>query len=163
MIISLLLSTSIIGAIGNSIAQDLTDNMDTTLKGEYVNYQGQSFTFQHQLWRIQNQSVCANLEKFSPAYNKCTVTASQYFSEICQRLSNSNKTGNNIPQIRSMICAASVSFKPVIAEVSKPKIKSDLEKLEQECNVLIIQASSSDDESVAHKRDKVCAKYNAAQ
>ena len=62
-----------------------------------------------------------------------------------------------------MICAASVSFKPVIAEVSKPKFKSDLEKLEQECNVLIIQASSSDDESVARKRDKVCAKYNAAQ
>lgn len=162
MIISLVLSTSIIGSIGNFIAQDITDSMDTSLKSEYVKYHDQEIVYQHQMWRIPNQSVCSNFEAYSPAFTKCTVVASQYFSETCRALSETNTTSNNIPQIRSMMCAASVNFKPTIAEISSSKAKSGLEKLEQECNLLIMQASFSDETAIEKQRDNVCAKYNAA-
>lgn len=161
MFVPLLFSASIIGSIGNFIAQDITDSMDGSLKGEFVTYHGQEFTYQHLIWRIQNQSVCANWNANSPEFAKCTVAASQYFSETCKALSKTNTTSNNIPQIRSMMCAASVGFKPTIAEISNSKVKSGIEKLEQECNLLIIQASSSEDEAVVKQRDRVCAKYNA--
>ena len=161
MFLSLLLSTSIIGSLGNYIAQDLTDLMDTNLRGEYVVYHEQEIVYQHQLWKIQNQSVCSNFQKYSPEHTKCTVVASQYFSETCHTLSQQNSSQNYLPQIRRMMCAASVNFKPTIAEVSAPKQKSASEKLEQECNRLILEASISDDDSIANKRDKVCAKYNA--
>lgn len=59
------------------------------------------------------------------------------------------------------MCAASVSFQPTIAEVSAPKQKTASEKLEQECNQLILQASLSDDAAIANKRDRVCAKYQS--
>ena len=161
MIIPLIFSTSIIGSLGNFIAQDITDSMDGNLKAEYVTYHGQEFVYQHLMWQIQNPSVCSNLDKYSPEHAKCTVAASQYFSETCKALSKTNTTSNNIPQIRSMMCAASVGFKPTIAEISNSKVKSGIEKLEQECNLLIIQASSSEDEAVVKQRDRECAKYNA--
>ena len=162
MIIPLIFSTSIIGSIGNFIAQDITDSMDSNLKAEYVTYHGQEFVYQHLMWQIQNSSVCSNLDNYSPEHAKCTVVASQYFSEACRALSKATTTSNNTPQIRRMICAASVNFKPTVAEISTPKVKSSVEKLEQECNLLIIQSSSSDDETLAKQRDRVCAKYNAA-
>lgn len=162
MIIPLIFSTSIIGSLGNFIAQDITDSMDGNLKAEYVTYQGQEFVYQHLMWQIQNPSVCSNLDKYSPEHAKCTVAASQYFSETCKALSKATTTSNNIPQIRRMICAASVNFKPIVAEISSPKAKSGIEKLEQECNLLIIQASSSDDDTLVKQRDKVCAKYEAS-
>ena len=137
--------------------------MDGNLRGEYVKYQGQEIVYQHQLWRVQNQSVCSNYQKYSPEHTKCTVVASQYFSETCRTLSQKNSSQNYMPQIRKMMCAASVSFKPTIAEVSAPKQKTASEKLEQECNQLILQASLSEDDAIANKRDRVCAKYKSIE
>ncbi len=161
MFIPLLFSASIIGSIGNFIAQDITDSMDRTLKGEFVTYHGQELTYQHLMWRIQNQSVCVNWNAYSGEYAKCTVAVSQYFSDTCKALSKTNMTSNNIPQIRSMMCAASVGFKPTIVEISNSKVKSGIEKLEQECNLFIIEASSSENDAFVKQRDRVCAKYNA--
>lgn len=159
MILSLVLSASIFGSLHESLYRDMTDSMDTSVNGEYVQFRGQEIMFQHQMWRVNTKSVCSNYQQYSPEHTQCTTAASEYFNESCRYLSNNPSSERFGKQIQSMLCAASVSFQPTIAEISSPKAKNDLEKLESECNQLIFQASNSDDESIATQRDHVCEKF----
>lgn len=159
--LALLLSASLLGSIHDSIYQELTDSMDTSRKAERVQFAGEEILFQHQLWHIDPQSVCANHERYSTAHSQCSAAASRYFSDSCRYLSDHPADDHLAKQVQSMLCQASLTFKPTVAQISAPPPKSRLQKLESQCNQLILQATSTGDAAIAEQRDAVCAQFRA--
>lgn len=62
-------------------------------------------------------------------------------------------------KLKNLYCAASLEFKPVVAEVGRSTVVDDQElQRRQQCSVLRIQAMSSRDARTIQTRDEVCGK-----
>ena len=149
------------GELVNDLAYSVTsthrDMLGVELESKQVNFNGQPVTFQYQLWKLRKPSVCAQLQQNLLEYSKCTRAAQGLFAESCQHLTNNPSDHWKHLKPKNLYCAASVEFKPVVAEVGRSTVVDDQElQRRQQCSVLRIQAMSSRDARAIQMRDEVC-------
>lgn len=143
--------------VSNNITNAYVDASNTAITSQALNYKGTEIQFQHFLWQIKQESVCANLKQQAIPYSKCTQQAKSMFTDLCNQLfsmKNLNQKGRSLSR---MYCNASLSYKPMIATISTPAQKSKQQLKDKECNQLILKAMQDDSPEVAKRRDKACA------
>lgn len=148
------------GELVNDLAYSVTsthrDMLGVELESKQANYNGQPVTFQYQLWRLRNPSVCAQLQHSLLEYSKCTRAARELFTETCQHLTNNPSFHWKHLKLKNLYCAVTVEFKPVVSEVGCSTVVGDQElQRRQQCFVLRIQVMSSRDIRMIHTRGEV--------
>lgn len=146
-------------SVHNKVYASMTESMGTQLKAVVVEYEGSKIPFQHQLWQIRSNSVCANTSQNIAQHSECTMKAGRMFNEICQSLSANPSKDLRYIKSRNMYCNAAVTFKPVVAKLGASKEKSDLSLTKSACNAATIEAMGSHDPRVINQRDKACDHY----
>ena len=141
------LSADISGHYRESVNLDITPIV--------IEYKNEKISFQHQLWRIKDDSVCATYQQNTIRFSSCTIKAKSLFSDICNELSRLKKPNNTKAQYKRMYCNAAVKYKPMVASISSTStIKVNAN--EKACNRLILKAMGSSNKELLAKRDKVC-------
>ncbi|MCU8011360.1 hypothetical protein [Shewanella sp. SM74] len=148
--------------VSNNITNAYVDAANTTVTDQTLTYKGTNIRFQHFLWQVKQESVCANLKQQATAYSKCTLQAKAMFTDLCNQLStmkNINSKGRSLTQ---MYCNASLNYKPIIATISAPAHKKDQQLKEKVCNQLILKTMQDNSPELAKRRDETCAqtKFN---
>lgn len=160
MNISYVIAASWLSALTAPVVDEIAANHNSQVQGKSVIVNGETISFQHHLWRINDKSVCSNHPALTPTYSTCTVKAKQLFHDLCEHLSNNN-TGNKYQaQYKTMYCNAAVSYKPTIISISSDEkgFINEKEKLRLECNELTAEALGSYDKRLIKRRDEACAK-----
>jgi len=150
-------------AASNNIADQYLDSINTTVTTKSLVYNNTTISFQHQLWKIRPNSVCADFEQQATQFSQCTQHAKAMFTELCSQLSsmdNLNQKGRNLS---NMYCNASLSYKPIIAYISEPEQKTEQELKQKECNLMILKAMQDSSEEIIKQRDAACSKVDQGQ
>ncbi len=134
-----------------------TRNLDVT--PVVIEYEGVTVSYQHQLWRVRPQSVCANHRQNIGRFSECTVKASRLFNGLCSELKQSGSDGWRKVNIQNMYCNAAVSFKPIVARVGSAQTLSGLEEARRACNGATVSAMGNSDPRIARERDRACESY----
>ncbi len=142
--------------VSNSITEAYTDSMNTTVTTKSLVYHNTNIRFQHQLWKIRPNSVCANLTQQATQFSKCTQQAKGMFTELCSELSNTENLSNKGHSLSNMYCNASLSYKPMVAYISEPEQKSEQELKQKECNLMILKAMQDSSEEALKQKEKAC-------
>ncbi len=124
-------------------------------------YKEQQITFQHQLWKVREKSVCSTYPNNTQEKSKCQVTAKEFFKEVCNHLNNDKNKSNIQNRMQNMYCNAAASFQPKIIQISEAKTPTEIEKARSECNELILVAMGNNDPQVAGRREEACNKYKS--
>lgn len=155
-------ATTLISAYINYISDNITSsynrkvNLDVT--PVKITYQETAISFQHQIWRIKDKSVCADLVNNSADFSRCTIKAKSLFNEICNSLAKKQAKTVKESKYQRMYCNAAIKYKPFIATISfETKVVNPLEK---QCNQLILKAMGSRDNKLKKERVRVCKLVN---
>lgn len=140
-----------------SFQEAYADHTDLHGRVERIVYQGNEIQFQHQLWKVKQPSVCANLKQNATLYSACSVQAKSMFQDLCSRLSESTKLNSKGQHMNRMYCNAASSYKPMIAQISNPSHKSPQQKKQQKCNLLILEAMQNPKPEIKRQRNAACA------
>ncbi|WP_394229098.1 hypothetical protein [Shewanella colwelliana] len=143
-------------AASNNITDHYMDSMNTTVTTQNLVYHGTTIRFQHQLWKIRSKSVCTDFEQQATQYSKCTQQAKAMFTELCTLLSNMDNLNQKGRKLSNMYCSASLSYKPMIAHISKPKPKTEQELKQKECNLMILKAMQDSSPEVLKQKEVTC-------
>lgn len=141
---------SISGGIQNSYSKNV--NLDVI--PVIIKYKNMNISFQHQLWRIKDKSVCLSFKNTPIEFASCSNKAKSMFSEICTELSKGKKV-DIFSKYQRMYCNAAVNFKPMIASISSGS-STKVTKNEKLCNQLILQSMGNKSKSLAKRRVEVC-------
>lgn len=131
----------------NLVQQQVSDIYGTELKSLVVEYEGEQIPFAFQFWQLQPKSVCRSYEQDARRFSQCTVKAAALFGKLCDQLSRQDDSNAQQPQYRAMYCAASVSYRPMIADIRESKPDA-ARQAERACNQAILAAMDSDDETL---------------
>lgn len=143
--------------VSNGITDAYIDAANTTVIAQTLTYQGTDIRFQHFLWQVKQDSVCANLKQQVTPYSKCTQQAKAMFTDLCDQLTATKNLNHKGRSLSRMYCNASLNYKPMIAIIGKPADKTEQQLKEKECNQLILKAMQDSSPEVTKLRDKVCA------
>ncbi|TVL51908.1 hypothetical protein AYI98_05640 [Shewanella algae] len=163
--------------VSNNITSAYVDAANTTVTTQTLTYQGTDIRFQHFLWQVKQESVCADLKQQATSYSKCTLQAKAMFTDLCNQLSSMKNLTPKGRSLSRMYCNASLNYRPVIAQIGEPTPKTGRSFLfnpktgaagepvrqteqqvkEKECNQLILKAMQDSSPELAKRRDKVCA------
>ena len=144
--------------VTNTVHQNVSDTYGTELVSKTITYQSIDVDFQYQIWKIKPKSVCSQYKQEMTSYSKCTVKAKSLFTALCKDLAKHANKNWKVKKLKNMYCNASVSYDPVIANISDPKKKSSQQKIEKECNVLILKTMGNKHKELVAERDLVCRK-----
>lgn len=148
-----------LNAVQKEVYYSLTENLGTQVTAVVVEYDGTEIPFQHQLWTVRRQSVCATTAGNIALHSECTIKAGKMFQEVCQSLNAKPIRDQKYTNARNMYCNAAINFKPVIAQVAPSTEKSDRSLARSACNAATIAAMGSGDAKAVRERDEVCGKY----
>jgi hypothetical protein len=146
-------------SVSNNVSKIYSDNLNTTITTKVLRYENTEIRFQHQLWRIRNDSVCANLIQDSTQYSKCTQLAKTMFNEVCVKISSNEKLSAK-GSIANMYCNASINYKPIVAQISQPKAKTAQQLADKLCNQLILESMQDSNEDIEKQKEAACTKVN---
>jgi hypothetical protein len=150
------LFAAVLHSTSNVVHDQMQDVMGTEIKAVVVDHKDQRISFQHQLWRLRDASVCADKKDRVGEFSNCTLAAKEFFADACRYLQQNRVVGWRYEKTKNMYCAASISFKPTVAFVAPASQAMPLELARRECNNLILQASAPEEE-----RKQACARYEA--
>ncbi|MCH7374176.1 hypothetical protein MM182_02025 [Aeromonas sp. MR19] len=139
----------------NLVQQQVSDIYGTEPKSLVVEYEGEQIPFVFQFWQLQPKSVCRSYEQDARRFSQCTVKASALFGKLCDELSRQDSNWQQ-PQYRAMYCAASVNYRPMIADIRESK-QDPARQAERACNQAILAAMDSDDETLLAQREQACS------
>jgi hypothetical protein len=139
----------------NLVQQQVSDIYGTEPKSLVVEYEGEQIPFVFQFWQLQPKSVCRNYEQDARRFSQCTVKASALFGKLGDELSRQDSNWQQ-PQYRAMYCAASVNYRPMIADIRESK-QDPARQAEHACNQAILAAMDSDDEALLAQREQACS------
>lgn len=145
---------AVLQSTSNVVHQQTSDFMGTEIQAVAVDYQGQRISFQHQLWRIREASVCADKKNNVGEFSKCTLAAKEFFVESCNYLQATGGYGWRFDKTKNMYCLASVSFSPTVAFVAPAHEETPIEIAKRECNKVILMPAASEE-----YRNRICAAY----
>ncbi|MDI5891810.1 hypothetical protein [Halomonas rhizosphaerae] len=148
------LFAAVLDSTSGAVSNHMQESLGTEVKTVTVDHNEQLISFQHQLWRIRDESVCVDKRDRMAEFSKCTLAAKKFFADACRYLRENQGSGLKYDKTKNMYCTASSSFKPTIAFVSPASQASPLEMAKRECNRLVIQQSPS-----AEAREEACARY----
>lgn len=148
------LFAALLDSTSSAISNHIQESVGTEVKTVVIDHNDQLISYQHQMWRIRGDSVCADKRERIDEFSKCTLAAKEHFGNACQYLQESNKDGVRYDQLKNMYCAASNSFRPTIASIASSSKASPLELAKRKCNRLTFDKSAS-----AESRDQACARY----
>ncbi|NKF50189.1 hypothetical protein G3R49_06340 [Shewanella sp. WXL01] len=140
----------------NSITEVYTDSMNTSVTTKSLVYQNTNIRLQHQLWKIRPNSVCANHSQQATQFSKCTQQAKAMFTELCSELSCMDNLSNKGRSVTNMYCNASLSYKPMVAYIGEPELKSEQELKQKKCNLMILKAMQDDSPETLEQKEKAC-------
>ncbi|BCV40133.1 MULTISPECIES: hypothetical protein [Shewanella] len=143
--------------VSNNITNAYIDAANTTVTAQTLTYKGTDIRFQHFLWQVKQESVCADLKQQATSYSKCTLQAKAMFTDLCNQLSGMKNLNSKGRSLSRMYCNASLNYKPMIAMISAPARKTEQQLKDKECNQLILKAMQDSSPELAKHRDKVCA------
>ncbi|MDM5070609.1 hypothetical protein [Aeromonas bestiarum] len=139
----------------NLVQQQVSDIYGTEPKSLVVEYEGEQIPFVFQFWQLQPNSVCRSYEQDARRFSQCTVKAAALFGKLCDELSRQDSNWQQ-PQYRAMYCAASVNYRPMIADIRESKPDA-ARQAERACNQAILAAMDSDDETLLAQREQACS------
>ncbi|MCW0503646.1 MULTISPECIES: hypothetical protein [Aeromonas] len=139
----------------NLVQQQVSDIYGTEPKSLVVEYEGEQIPFVFQFWQLQPKSVCRSYEQDARRFSQCTVKAAALFGRLCDELSRQDSNWQQ-PQYRAMYCAASVNYRPMIADIRESK-QDPARQAERACNQAILAAMDSDDETLLAQREQACS------
>ncbi|ATM00465.1 MULTISPECIES: hypothetical protein [Aeromonas] len=139
----------------NLVQQQVSDIYGAEPKSLVVEYEGEQIPFVFQFWQLQPKSVCRSYEQDARRFSQCTVKASALFGKLCDELSRQDSNWQQ-PQYRAMYCAASVNYRPMIADIRESK-QDPARQAERACNQAILAAMDSDDETLLAQREQACS------
>ncbi|MFC1518515.1 hypothetical protein ACFL6Z_02215 [Pseudomonadota bacterium] len=145
-------------SVSNNVTKAYSDSLNTTVTTKVLQYHDTEIRFQHQMWRIKQNSVCANLIQDSTRYSKCTQQAKSMFNDICIQLSSTENLSAKGRSISNMYCNATLSYKPMVAQISKPKAKTAQQLADKLCNQLILESMQDNSEDIQKQKEAACAK-----
>lgn len=147
--------------LAQAIMKPMHDGMGVQLESVNVDYLGQPVSFQYQMWRLRQDSVCKPLKNRSLLkYSECTEAASQFFRETCQSLTQNPTDTYLYPQYKRLYCNAAAEYQPTIAKIRRSKPQDDQAAQRQQCSMLIIKASRTRKTEDVQERDRVCGGNN---
>ena len=153
------LFSAYLNTVQTSVQGRFSEVHDTQITPVEIQYEGVNVTFQHQLWRIRDKSVCGNVSHNLKAFSECTLKARELFGELCSELSKAPQQNWKHGKFRAMYCNASVSFRPTIARVSAATEESELAKARQACNAATVAAMGSREPRVLRQKRELCEDY----
>ncbi|MFQ6370290.1 hypothetical protein [Shewanella sp. YIC-542] len=163
--------------VSNNITSAYVDATNTTVTAQTLTYKGTDIRFQHFLWKVKQESICANLKQQAASYSKCTQQAKAMFTDLCNQLSSMKNLNSKGRSLLRMYCNASLNYKPVRAQIGEPSAKigksflfepktgtggepvrqTEQQIKEKECNQLILKPMQDSSPELAKRRDKICA------
>lgn len=147
-----------------AIADQYADDKNLYQTAVALEYKAETIKFQHQIWKINEQSVCSDKAKEIASYSKCTVKAQELFVGMCDNLNKKNSNNRKYNLYRNMYCNAAISFKPTIAEIGKVSAtETKIDSLRSKCNQATVAAMSSYDPKLIRARNSICEKYKNSQ
>lgn len=149
-------------SINSHIQEDYRARVGLELTPLVIKHNKMDIPFQHQIWKIQDKSVCELYKQNSAKYSKCTINAKSLFTEICSELSQKKSNNWQHQKYQNMYCNAAITYKPMVATVSKSSA-SKLDSIEKRCNQLILQAMGSKDKKLISERDVACKKSSLSK
>lgn len=145
-----------LNTVQSTVSNHFNETRNLEVTPVVVEYEGIPVSFQHQLWRVRPESVCANYQQNIMQFSECTVKASRLFNALCLELKQSGSDEWRQVQIQNMYCNAAVSFKPTVANIGAATTLSGLEEARQACNAATVAAMGNSDPKLARERDKAC-------
>ncbi|QYJ90850.1 hypothetical protein [Shewanella halotolerans] len=146
--------------VSSNIVASYEDAANTRLVSQRLVYEDTAIGFQHQLWRIRDQSVCADIKQDVTQYAYCTRKAKRMFTSLCQQLSRRDDLNPHGRRLSTMYCNASLSYKPMIAHIGEPSLRSEQQRAQKRCNELILKAMQDKSPEVQQQKAAACAKAN---
>ncbi|WP_394146883.1 hypothetical protein [Shewanella atlantica] len=143
-------------AASNNIADHYLDSINTTVTTQSLVYNNTTISFQHQLWKIRPNSVCADFEQQATQFSQCTQHAKAMFTELCSQLSSMNNLNQKGRSLSNMYCSASLSYKPMIAYISEPEPKTEQELKQKDCNLMILKAMQDNSSKTLKEKEEAC-------
>lgn len=150
-----------LNAVHSGVETHFSESRNIHVTPVEIVYDGETVAFQHQIWRIRDQSVCSNVRQDLQGFSKCTVKAKRLFGALCSELSRGGQQDPRRVKLRAMYCNASMSFKPTIASVGSATDTNELESARQACNAATVAAMGSREPSVLKKKKNLCEAYGA--
>jgi hypothetical protein len=143
-------------AVSNTVHDRFRDSMNTEVTAKIVSYQDYQISYSHQLWKIQDKSVCETYSEDLNQKSLCSQAAKNMFRDMCHYLQNKPQSGSKFKSTKNMYCNAATNFKPLIATVSFNE-KSENQKSKQACSVAILKAMDEPTDSNIQARKKACS------
>ncbi|MFK4015056.1 hypothetical protein [Cobetia marina] len=146
-------------------SRDISDVYDSRVQQVQVLYHGYTVDFRHQLWRIQEASVCARLSKTGSAAEQrdCSRMASRLFVETCHALQQRGRAAHL--DTRTMYCKAAATYKPLrdpyagmtpAQREARKALEAAQKRAERACNRYVLDALSSNSLEVLRLRQRYC-------
>lgn len=150
------LFAALLDSTSSAVSNHIQESVGTEVKSFVVDHNDQLISYQHQMWRIRVDSVCADKRERIDEFSKCTLAAKDHFFNACQYLQENNEGGVRYGQLKNMYCSASSSFRPTIASIASSSKASPLELAKRKCSRLTFDKTAS-----AESRNQACARYRA--
>ncbi|WP_227512684.1 MULTISPECIES: hypothetical protein [Marinobacter] len=154
-----LVFSAYLNTLQTTVSNHFNETRNLEITPVVVEYEGTPVSYQHQLWRVRPESVCANYQQNISKFSKCTVKASRLFNALCLELKQSGVEGLRQVQVQNMYCNAAVSFKPTVADIGSAQTLSGLEEARRACNAATVSSMGNSDPRLARERDKACEVY----
>ena len=135
------------------------DLIGTETQSIVVEHQKIKIPYSYQLWRIRPKSVCNSYNLHISEFSKCTLAAQSLFIQTCRHLQKGKKEQWRYKKMKNMYCNASITFKPTIANIREPEVKTPLQLARSECNIAVAELLGNHNSRTQKKKEKACNKY----
>src|SRR5690554_8218352 len=82
-----------------------------------VEYEGVPISYQHQMWRVRPESVCANYKQKISQFFECTTKALRLFNVLCSELKGTGSINWRQAKFQTMYFNEAKSLKPTVANM----------------------------------------------
>lgn len=145
--------------VSSDIAGQYSARHDVEIQSLNIEYEGIDIPFQHQVWKIRPDSVCAFYRDELLSFSKCTASAKRLFRTVCDHLSEKPIDHWKYLKTKNMYCNAAVSYQPTVAAISEAEKPAPLEAARQKCNLATAQALGRTDAASIAARTATCSAY----
>lgn len=154
-----LVFSAYLNTVQSTVSNHFNETSNLEITPIVIEYEGVPVSYQHQLWRVRSESVCANSQQSIGQFSQCTVKASRLFNALCSELKQSGSDDWRHVKIQNMYCNAAVSFKPTVAKIGSAQALSGWEEARQACNAATVAAMGNSDPRITRERDQACEVY----
>lgn len=134
-------------------------NLD--VQAHVVEHGGYAIAYQHRLWKIRDDSVCADLRQDLERYSGCTKAAAAWFRETCSQMSSNPADHWSHAKLKTMYCNASVSYQPTIAAIewSTPSEPDVLQSAREACSLARVAVLGDNTAEQRRRKAEACDHY----